>query len=141
MPLRISRITVARLYNLGNYEHIRYELTIEVPEGESARQALTCAETIIEGLEPDKLEFDESNIKNWEENLAKMKGCTDEQLRDDFEWYGTQTREEFIATHESLLAKRKAELEEQRSRYVRCRNMLDDMGGVTQLKDCKVTWD
>jgi hypothetical protein len=30
---RVVRVGIGRLYNLGNYEHIRYDLTIEIPEG------------------------------------------------------------------------------------------------------------
>ena len=32
--MKITKITVGRLHNLGNYEHVRYELTVEVPEGQ-----------------------------------------------------------------------------------------------------------
>ena len=30
---RVSKITVGRLHNLGNYEHVRYEVTVELPPG------------------------------------------------------------------------------------------------------------
>jgi hypothetical protein len=49
---RITRITVARLYNIGNYEHIRYELTAEVPEGCSAKAAMGNLVKIIRNANP-----------------------------------------------------------------------------------------
>lgn len=52
MSARISRITAARLYNTGNYEHVRYEITVEVPEGEDPASAFTSATEILQGLKP-----------------------------------------------------------------------------------------
>ena len=41
---RISRIGIGRLHNLGNYEHVRYEVTVELPPGTSpARPAALIA--------------------------------------------------------------------------------------------------
>lgn len=50
--MNITKITIGRLYNLGNYEHVRYDLTVEVKEGESAATAITGMEAIIAGLAP-----------------------------------------------------------------------------------------
>ena len=52
---RISRITVARLYNIGNYEHIRYELTADVPEGNSAKIAISKLVRILRNANPKPL--------------------------------------------------------------------------------------
>jgi hypothetical protein len=38
--MNITKITIGRLYNLGSYEHVRYELTAEVPQGESPATAI-----------------------------------------------------------------------------------------------------
>ena len=50
----VTRITIARLFNLGSYEHIRYEVTVEVPEGRSASSALIGLETVLSRLSPKR---------------------------------------------------------------------------------------
>ena len=42
--MNITKITIGRLYNLGNYEHVRHDLTVEVKDGESAATAITGME-------------------------------------------------------------------------------------------------
>lgn len=44
MNARVSRLSVGRLVNLGNYEHIRYEVTVEIPEGVDATATLKTVE-------------------------------------------------------------------------------------------------
>ena len=48
----VSRIVVGRLYNLGNYEHVRYELTVDVPEGRSAALALKNTLRLLKAANP-----------------------------------------------------------------------------------------
>ena len=50
--MNITKITIGRLYNLGSYEHIRYELTCEIPSGESPATALIGLEKLIGALNP-----------------------------------------------------------------------------------------
>lgn len=52
MSARISRITAARLYNTGNYEHVRFELTVEVEPGSDPAEAFTSVCEILNGLKP-----------------------------------------------------------------------------------------
>lgn len=49
---RISRITIGRLHNLGNYEHIRYEVTVELPPGASPASVLHATERMLNALDP-----------------------------------------------------------------------------------------
>lgn len=63
---RVSRLSVGRLCNLGNYEHIRYEVTVEIPEGADATRALKTVETALNTLaEPPP-----GNPRQEEEDLA-----------------------------------------------------------------------
>ena len=61
---RLSRFTVARLYNLGNYEHVRYELTVEVPPDRSAKEAFMATLQLLHSATPHppctKREFEEA---------------------------------------------------------------------------------
>lgn len=47
---RVSRLSVGRLCNLGNYEHIRYEVTVDIPEGVDVAKTLTTIETALNTL-------------------------------------------------------------------------------------------
>jgi hypothetical protein len=50
--MKITKITIGRLYNLGSYEHVRYEISVEVPEGESSATALIGLEKVVTALSP-----------------------------------------------------------------------------------------
>ena len=47
----VSRITIARLYNLGDYEHKRIELVVEMPHGQDVAKTLTLVEGLLERFE------------------------------------------------------------------------------------------
>lgn len=61
--MHVTKITIGRLFNLGNYKHVRYELTVEVPAGASVQAALEGAETVIEELSPKKDKYPELAAK------------------------------------------------------------------------------
>lgn len=52
LKTRITQITMAVLYNLGRYEHVRYELSAEVGPGESAKAAFEEVRYILAVLKP-----------------------------------------------------------------------------------------
>lgn len=47
---RVSRLSVGRLCNLGNYEHIRYEVTVDIPEGVDVTKTLMTVEKALNTL-------------------------------------------------------------------------------------------
>lgn len=49
---RVTSVRIARLYNTGRYEHIKYELSADVPEGASAVDTLVELKSIINRLRP-----------------------------------------------------------------------------------------
>ena len=51
---KVTTITMARLYSLGNYEHIRFEITAAVPEGGSAKATLLDLGSVLARLKPVK---------------------------------------------------------------------------------------
>lgn len=51
---QVSRITVARLFNTGNYEHVRYEISVDLSAGADPGKALTELEETIESLNPGR---------------------------------------------------------------------------------------
>ncbi len=126
---RVTSITIGRLYNLGNYEHVRFELTVEVPEGRSAAAALANTVTVLKGFGPIKSEFGYQRYLN----LAKTPEPrlsdppTNAEKQDHAEWVRAQR----LATqYAAALKRREAALD-----------LLDRMGGTSIYRDSKLDWD
>lgn len=139
--MNISRITVGRLFNLGNYEHIRYELTVDVKEGESASSAITAIESILEGMKPLRtccIET-ESEIAHAKKRLEAMRTMPAVQWEREFGG-GEGTPSEIIQRCEQDLnekiQKRTAAMETAKT----ARRLFDDLGGASQWKDAKLDW-
>jgi hypothetical protein len=49
---RITHVEIARLHNLGNYEHIRYQVKVELPLGTSPASVVGELEQVLADLEP-----------------------------------------------------------------------------------------
>lgn len=72
----IKTISIARLYSLGNYEHVRFELTADIPEGCSAKSALLELAAVCARMRPVKKPYDYDRAK---EVLNKLPEETSEQ--------------------------------------------------------------
>ncbi len=143
--MRVSRITIGRLYNLGSYEHVRYELSVEVAEGESAATAILGMEKIIAALSPKtsthtRYELERERVRV-EELKASLAAMTDEDYfrRNHGHFEGTPA--EYVArvaeSHAENLSRREAWEE----RAEKARKMLDDLGGSAVWKDAKLDWE
>ena len=139
MNSRISKITVGRLFNLGNYEHVRYELTVDVPEGQSATQAITAVEAILEGMKPVSRcgVPSESEIAHAEKSLQAMRSMNFQRNYGHCE--GTPA--EIIVRHEQSLEEAKAKRASALATAKQARALFDDLGGASQWKDAKLDWD
>lgn len=139
--MHVSKITIGRLFNLGNYEHVRYEVTVEVPAGESATQAATAVEAILENLKPLKTQCIET-----EAEIARARRQLEEmRTMPAVEWerrlgHHSGTPSEIIQRHEQDLAERITKREAAMSRAAMARKLLDDLGGAAQWKDAKPDW-
>lgn len=49
---RVSRVTIGRLYNLGNYEHVRLEVSVDMPPGSSPASVLGDLDALMAGMNP-----------------------------------------------------------------------------------------
>lgn len=49
---RITHVEIARLHNLGNYEHVRYQVKVELPLGTSPGSVIGELEQLLADLEP-----------------------------------------------------------------------------------------
>lgn len=140
---RISKITIGRLYNLGSYEHVRYELTVEVPEGESAATAMVGAERILSALSPKTSTHSRTDLAREQHQLEEMR----RKLTDPDEFkrhYGHSfvgTPEEYIERCEQSHAVNVARRDAWEAKAALARKMLDDLGGAAKWKDAKLDWD
>lgn len=50
---RVTSITVARLYNLGNYEHVRYEVTAVVGPEDKASEVFANLDAVMLAMNPN----------------------------------------------------------------------------------------
>jgi hypothetical protein len=143
---RVSRITVGRLYNLGNYEHVRYDVTVEVPEGESATKAMVGIERIIKALAPEKTASVKTHgdIIRERAHVDRMRAALKLDGPDKFrQRHGLfeGTPQEYIKRcYQSYVANRKKRVAWDR-RAERARAKLDAIGGAAYWKDAKLDWE
>jgi hypothetical protein len=140
--MNITKITIGRLYNLGNYEHVRYELTAEIPEGKSATIAVLGMEKILAGMKPVRtLCVDsEHEIKRMHAEVLKMEGLDADHWQRDY-GHCVGTREEVIERYKTSYNKAVEKREAALALASRARALFDDLGGASEWKDAKVDWD
>lgn len=101
---KVNRVTISRLYNAGNYEHIRYELTADVPEGVSAKKVTQGILSILKACNPKcpvntyamtesqkriNMTSDQQKVywgENWQERLEQEKKELAGQQQEMDEW-------------------------------------------------------
>lgn len=74
--MKASRVTVARLFNLGQYEHVRYEISVDVTDMQSAADAFLNLDAIMEALGP-KTEIDLRHKMVWATDPSEKKEYSD----------------------------------------------------------------
>ena len=118
---RVTRITIGRLWNLGNYEHIRYEITAEVPRGGSPKRTFQDVSSILRGLKPVRAHphLDE----------ARKVVATQPEERSEFEKDHLEEYCRLIEEHNAKEGFRKSAIER-----------LDNVGGISERKDAKKDW-
>jgi hypothetical protein len=139
--MNITKITIGRLYNLGSYEHVRYELTAEIQDGESVKDAVTGMEKILAGLAPLKT----ACISTESEIAQKTKEVQDMKTMPVVDWqrrYGhcTGTAAEVIERYETSLQEEIEKRNKAVARAKRAREFFDDLGGAAKWKDAKLDW-
>lgn len=121
MKTRINRITIGRLHNLGDYEHVRYEISVDVAEPDDPQAVLLFLERTLNNLQV-KSGISDFQLRMARESLAKPAEEQEQARRD--ECLGR------IQRHENAQARRRVALEN-----------LSALGGVTEFKDAKLDWE
>lgn len=138
--MRVSRINIGRVYNLGNYEHVRYELCIDIPAGENASTAIIAAERLIEGLRPDRSSETKADLDREAKRIADMRTmCAADFERRHGQPVGGATA--YIERCVADLTEKTARMKERNEKQARARQLFDDLGGASQWKDAKLSWD
>lgn len=122
LKTRVTRISVGATYNLGNYENVRFDLSAEVSEGESALAAFQELRYIIACL-----------------RRTRKPDCADQ-----FEAVSKKTaaeRSNYEKEHVQEWADRMAAFHLHQSRRVEAIRMLDTLGGNLQFRDAKQKWE
>ena len=139
--MKISKITVGRLYNLGNYEHVRYEITAEIKEGESAATTIKGVEAVLAGLSPVEKAgiVSKSDIERRTREIEEMRTMPAADWERRYGHCVGKVAEVIGRYEESLeedVAKRDAVLKRARE----ARELFDDLGGAAEWKDAKLSW-
>lgn len=121
---KISKITIGRLYNLGNFEHARYEISVEVGEGESPGEALEKLEKTVEALSP-RGPVDERELSRCRQQLELPAKEIGEHDISNLAYYKSQVEkaEAWSKSREEAFRK------------------LDELGGRVEHRDAKDNWD
>lgn len=136
---RISRITLARLHNLGNYEHVRYEVTVELPPGTSPASVARELEDTLNALEP-KQPVSDWDLRQSVKLLAAPEPTLQPQDDDDPFMDPAQAlrREQADRERARLQIRRYEDWLKSRDAAMR---RFDALGGSSQSKDAKEQWD
>lgn len=138
---RITRITMARLHNLGNYEHVRYEVTVDLPAGTSPASVARDLEDTLNALEP-KCPVSDWDLGNAIKLLSGPEPTLQPKCDDD--------DDTFTSPEQAL---RRAQADRERARlhiarheaWRRARDValrrFDELGGTARHTDAKDQWD
>lgn len=118
---RITTITVARLYNLGNYEHVRFEISAEVPKGGSPKQTLLDISAIAARLKPVKRPY------GYDEAVAVLNKAPEQMT--EYEKTHLDEYQEKVTQFSTAKALQKSAFE-----------MLEAVGGTSKHTDAKDNW-
>lgn len=120
----ISRLTVSKVTNLGNYENRKVEISVNFAKAEKVGDVVIEIEQIIEDLNCLK-SFSQSELSRARKGLEKPSAELDEyDIKRIPEW------KETIAKFEALEKRRQLAIEK-----------LNDFGGEYQFNDAKDSWD
>ena len=119
---RISRFAISRLYNMGNYENCKFELTVDLRTGEDATESFRNAFWILKMLAPLRV----PSCKDEYERAIK---ATDEEQS---EWQKNHIKE---------WAEEMAAFSEKKRLRTVALKAFSELGGVSKHTDAKNEWD
>ncbi len=133
---RISRITIGRLHNLGNYEHVRYEVTVELPPGTSPASVLHTLDRLVAELEP-RGPYSTSEVHRAQRTVSKP----EPKLADFSDWGSPTERLDEALRERSRAVELLKRYDEWRMRRDAAQLRFDEFGGTRVYTDAKDRWD
>lgn len=110
---KITQVSIARLYSLGNYEHVRFELTANVPEGCSAKDTFLGLAAVCGRLRPVKKPY------QYEHAMAVLNKLPEQQS--ESEKASLEEYAKIVGEYEGAKALQRGAFE-----------ALDDLGGTSK---------
>lgn len=120
---RITRLSIGRVHNLGNYENVRYEIQLDVAEGENVAQLVTNLENILEDVRAV------SNVSEWDYNRAKERLAKPASELSENELSNLEVYKKRVADYESVNVRRQ-----------KAKEALNSFGGSSTYRDAKTEW-
>jgi hypothetical protein len=121
---RVASICMKRVFNLGNYENIQYEISVEVGEKDDPGKILTSLELILEDVQA-KSGVETYQLCNYREMLAKPKKELTQHEKERLPYYREQ-----IKKHEEAMKRRE-----------KARAALATLNYTSTRKDAKLGWE
>lgn len=119
--MKVTRVGIGRLHNLGNYEHIRYDVTVEFVDGEDVGPTIARLERLLGALAPVKKDYD------YERAVRIM---ADPEKQSETSLGLIEQYKKCIEKHDAAIARRRSALE-----------AFDNLGGVSAYTDAKEKWE
>jgi len=143
--MNVTKITIGRLYNLGSYEHVRYEISVEVRDGESAKDAMLGVEKILTALAPEskccvQSQGEIEREKHRVDGMFLDLQLPDEEFRRKHGHFVGSPLEYATRCKESWMNNR-IKRENYEARAAKARELLDSLGGAAVWKDAKLDWE
>jgi hypothetical protein len=121
---RVSRIHVGRVYNLGNYENLRIEVTVDIGTEDDPGKVLGSVKRILNDLHA-KSGVDSYRLKTAKEALAKPEAELDEFDKDRLDHF------------REIVAK----VERAKKRRAAAREALLTLNYASEHRDAKEDWE
>lgn len=121
MQSKVSRIAIGRLHNLGNYEHIRFDVTVDLSDGDDPGVVIARLEKLLAALKPVTKDYD------YERALRIM---SDPEQAADETSRNVEVYKRRIEKHDKAMERRARALE-----------LFAALGGQSEHVDAKDKWE
>jgi hypothetical protein len=117
----ITRISLDRLHNLGNYEHIKFSVTVDLTNGENPGRVIARLEKLLGALKPITTDYDYQRA---------VKVMSDPELAKDETTHTIEIHKARIEKHDKAVMRRERALV-----------LFGALGGASQFTDAKSKWE
>lgn len=123
---KISRISLGRLQNLGNYEHRRWEITVELESGGDPAVTAVRLHQLLEILVA-RPPCDRLTVDHWKAIKSDLQKATNELSEEEL--FRLQSACEQIEQYDRWFSRRKEAM-----------RLFRELGGFDVTTDSKETW-